>query len=95
MLIAIEFLLETNTVIAVIPLDCLEESSFLKNLIAISYITVRVKTLSKFEMIEARIEQRSRINVDTIKSVRSPLPKYFPRQSFDYLVFNFFDRCTV
>ena len=56
-------------VIAVIPLDCVEEHSLLKNLISISYITVRVKTLVKSETIEAKIEQKSRTNVDTIKSV--------------------------
>jgi len=56
-------------VIGVIPLDCIEENSILKNLISISYITVRIKTLLKSETIEAKIEQRSRTNVDTIKSV--------------------------
>jgi len=56
-------------VMAVIPFDCIEENSILKNLISISYITVRIKTLLKSETIEAKIEQRSRTNVDTIKSV--------------------------
>jgi hypothetical protein len=54
---------------SIIPSDCLEESSILKNLISISYITVRIKNLYKSETIAARIEQRSRTNVDTIKSV--------------------------
>jgi hypothetical protein len=63
------FHLESNMVIAVIPFDCVEENSLLKNLISISYITVRVKTLLKSETIEAKIEQRSRTNVETIKSV--------------------------
>jgi hypothetical protein len=63
------FLLESNIVIAVIPFDCVEESSSLKNLISISYITVRVKSLSKSETIEAKIEQRSRTSVNTIKTV--------------------------
>jgi hypothetical protein len=61
--------LESNVVMAVIPFDCVEENSLLKNLISISYITVRVKTLLKSETIEAKIEQRSRTNVETIKSV--------------------------
>jgi hypothetical protein len=38
-------------------------------MISISYITVRVKILVKSETIEAKIEQKSRTNVDTIKSV--------------------------
>lgn len=66
---------ETNTVMAVIPVDCLEDNSFLKNLVAISYITIRVKTLPKSETIEARVEQRSRTNVDTIKSVRRSMSR--------------------
>lgn len=56
-------------VMVVVPLDCIEENSIIKNLISISYITVRIKTLPKSETIEAKIEQRSRTNVDTIKSV--------------------------
>ncbi|CAF0835548.1 unnamed protein product [Rotaria sordida] len=59
---------KSNIVMAVIPLDCIEENSFLKNLISISYITIQIKNLPKSETIEARIEQRSRTNVDTIKS---------------------------
>ncbi|CAF4581095.1 unnamed protein product [Rotaria sp. Silwood1] len=59
---------KSNIVIAVVPLDCIEENSFLKSLVSISYITIRIKNLPKSETIEARIEQRSRTNVDTIKS---------------------------
>lgn len=88
-------LLETNTVMTVIPLDCLEENTFLKNLIAISYITIRVKTVKKSEMIEARIEQRSRTNVDTIKSVRCLSFQHFLHHSSVYLVFNLFNRCPT
>lgn len=55
---------------AVIPLDCMEESPLFKSLHSISYITIRIKSLSKSEMIETKIEQRSRTNADSIKSVR-------------------------
>jgi hypothetical protein len=63
------FFLESNIIIAVLPFDCVEDNIFLKNLISISYITVRVKTVAKSEAIEAKIEQKSRTNVETIKSV--------------------------
>ncbi|CAF2130368.1 unnamed protein product [Rotaria magnacalcarata] len=59
---------KSHVIIAVLPYDCVEESSLFKNLISISYITVRIKNLLKSEGIEAKIEQRSRTNVDTIKS---------------------------
>ncbi|CAF1035944.1 unnamed protein product [Adineta ricciae] len=59
---------KTSMVMAVVPANCLDENSSLKNLIAISHVTVRVKTATKLEVIEAKIEQRSRTSVNTIKT---------------------------
>jgi len=54
---------------AVIPSDCLEDHSILKDLVSISFITVRVKIQVNTDNLEARVEQRSRTSVETIKSV--------------------------
>ena len=50
-------------------MDCLEDGPMLKDLIAISSWTIRVRLLSTTETIETRIEQRGKTSVDTIKSV--------------------------
>ncbi|CAF0959530.1 unnamed protein product [Adineta steineri] len=59
---------KTNMIMVVVPFDCVDEHSTLKNLISISYITIRINYLLKSETIEAKIEQRSRTSVNTIKS---------------------------
>ncbi|UJR36525.1 hypothetical protein I4U23_029246 [Adineta vaga] len=59
---------KSSVIMIVVAADCFEESASLQNLISLSYITVRVKNLSKSESIEAKIEQRSRTNVNTIKT---------------------------
>lgn len=83
-------------VMAVIPIDCLEDGSFIKSLISISYITIRIKMLSKTETIEAKIEQRSRTNVDTIKSVCYKLLEFLHMiHFFSLLVFNILYRRTI
>ena len=61
--------LESNIVIAVLPMDCIEENMNVQTLISISYIVLRMKNDLNSETIQAYTEQRSRTNVNTIKYV--------------------------
>jgi hypothetical protein len=63
--------LESHIVMAVLPLDCLNDSSTLKNFSSISHVTLRIRQQLSSSTIEARIEQRSRTNIETMKSVRN------------------------
>ena len=70
--------LESHVVMAVIPINCIdEESSFFKNLVLLSYITLRLRTSIQSEIIEGRLEQRSKTSVDTIKSVITSESTFF------------------
>lgn len=53
-------------VIGILPIDCFDDEKTLKNLLAISTWTSRIRFDSNVEM---RIERRGKTSIDTIKSI--------------------------